>query len=90
MNTFVIAMNYAVIPQKFDVHLGYTLSLANNVQPLIFANGTGPTSGGFPSLIAGVNNPGQFPNVNTSFQRVDLTAKIRCRQGFRHQPWLEG
>ena len=71
VNTFVIAMNYAVIPQKFDVHLGYTLSMANNNQPLFFANGTGPTSGGYPSLINGVANPGQFPTVNTTFQRVD-------------------
>jgi hypothetical protein len=82
VNTFVIAMNYAVIPQKFDLHLGYTLSMATNVQPLFFANGNGPQSGGFPSFINGVANPGQFPNVNTTFQRVDLTGKYVVDRDF--------
>lgn len=82
VNTFVIAMNYAVIPQKFDLHFGYTLSLANNTQPLYFANGTGPTSGGYPSLIAGVANPGQFPDVKTSYQRFDATAKYVVDKDF--------
>ena len=82
VNTFIIAMNYAVIPQKFDLHLGYTLSMATNVQPLFFANGTGPQSGGFPSFINGVANPGQFPNVNTTFQRVDFTAKYVVDKDF--------
>ena len=82
INTFVFAMNYAVIPQKFDLHLGYTLSLANNNQPLFFANGNGPQSGGYPSLINGVANPGQFPTVNTSFQRVDATAKYVVDRDF--------
>ena len=70
MNTFVIALNYAVIPQKFDVHFGYTLALANNSQPLYFANGTGPTSGGYPSYINGVAQPGHFPDVNTTLPAV--------------------
>ena len=52
VNTFIIGVNYAVIPQKFDLHLGYTLSMATNSQPLFFANGTGPASGGYPSLDA--------------------------------------
>jgi hypothetical protein len=82
VNTFIIAMNYAVIPQKFDLHLGYTLSMATNVQPLFFANGNGPQSGGFPSFINGVANPGQFPNVNTTFQRVDLTGKYVVDRDF--------
>jgi hypothetical protein len=90
VNTFVIAMNYAVIPQRFDLHLGYTLSLANNNQPLFFANGTGPQSGGYPSLIAGVANPGQFPTVNTSFQRVDATAKYVVDRDFVTSLGLKG
>jgi len=83
VNTFIIGLNYAVIPQKFDLHLGYTLSMSTNSQPLFFANGTGPTSGGFPSLnAAGVANPGQFPNVNATFQRVDLTGKYIVDRDF--------
>ena len=90
VNTVVIGMNYAVIPQKFDVHLGYTLSIANNFQPLFFANGNGPQSGGYPSLINGVANPGQFPNVSTTFQRVDATAKYVVDKDFVTSLGLKG
>jgi MtrB/PioB family decaheme-associated outer membrane protein len=90
VNTFIFGVNYAVIPQKFDVHLGYTLSMGNNSQPLFFANGTGPQSGGYPSLIAGVNNPGQFPDVNTTFQRVDATAKYVVDKDFVTSLGLRG
>lgn len=90
VNTFIIAMNYAVIPQKFDLHVGYTLSTSTNSQPLFFANGTGPTSGGFPSFIGGVANPGQFPNVNATFQRVDLTGKYVVDRDFVTSLGLKG
>jgi Putative outer membrane beta-barrel porin, MtrB/PioB len=91
VNTFIVAMNYAVIPQKFDVHVGYTLSTGRNAQPLFFANGTGPASGGYPSLnAAGVANPGQFPDVNTTFQRVDLTGKYVVDRDFVTSLGLKG
>ena len=90
VNTFVVAMNYAIIPQRFDLHLGYTLSLANNNQPLFFANGTGPATGGYPSIVGGANNPGQFPTVNTSFQRVDATAKYVVDRDFVTSLGLKG
>jgi Putative outer membrane beta-barrel porin, MtrB/PioB len=90
VNTFIVAMNYAVIPQKFDLHLGYTLSMANNSQPLYFANGTGPASGGYPSYINGVAQPGQFPNVNTTFQRVDASAKYIVDKQFVSSLGLKG
>jgi hypothetical protein len=90
VNTFVVAMNYAVIPQKFDLHLGYTLSMATNVQPLFFSNGTGPASGGYPSIVGGANNPGQFPNVNTTFQRVDVTGKYVVDRDFVTSLGLKG
>lgn len=90
VNTIILGVNYAVIPQKFDLHLGYTLSMGNNSQPLFFANGTGPQSGGFPSFIAGVANPGQFPDVNTTFQRVDATAKYVVDKDFVTSLGLKG
>jgi hypothetical protein len=90
VNTFIFGVNYAVIPQKFDVHLGYTLSMSNNSQPLFFANGTGPQTGGTPALIAGVGNPGQFPDVNTTFQRVDATAKYVVDKDFVSSLGLKG
>jgi hypothetical protein len=90
VNTVVIGMNYAVIPQKFDLHLGYTLSMGNNGQPLFFANGTGPQSGGYPAIVAGANNPGQFPDVNTTFQRIDLTGKYIVDKDFVTSLGLKG
>jgi MtrB/PioB family decaheme-associated outer membrane protein len=90
VNTVVIGMNYAVIPQKFDLHLGYTLSMGNNAQPLFFANGTGPQSGGYPSIVGGANNPGQFPDVNTTYQRVDLTGKYIVDKDFVTSIGLKG
>ena len=87
VNTFIMGVNYAVIPQKFDVHLGYTLSLANNNQPLFFANGAGPTTGvGVPAVTV----PGQFPAVNTTFQRVDATAKYIVDKDFVTSLGLKG
>ena len=72
------------------MHLGYTLSLANNNQPLFFANGTGPQTGGYPAEINGVGNPGQFPAVNTTFQRVDATAKYVVDKDFVTSLGLKG
>jgi hypothetical protein len=85
INTFVIGANYAVIPQKFDVHLGYTLSMATNSQPLIFSNGTGPQSGGNPA-----SGAGQFPNVNTTFQRLEASAKYIVDKDFVTSLGLKG
>lgn len=90
VNTVVIGMNYAVIPQKFDLHLGYTLSMGNNSQPLFFANGNGPQSGGYPAIVGGANNPGQFPDVNTTFQRVDVTGKYIVDKDFVTSLGLKG
>jgi hypothetical protein len=90
VNTFIFGVNYAVIPQKFDVHLGYTLSMGNNSQPLFFANGNGPQSGGFPAFIGTTANPGQLPDVNTTFQRVDATAKYIVDQDFVTSLGLKG
>ncbi len=87
VNTFIMGVNYAVIPQKFDVHLGYTLSLANNNQPLFFANGAGPTASvGVPAVTV----PSQFPAVNTTFQRVDATAKYIVDKDFVTSLGLKG
>jgi hypothetical protein len=90
VNTLIVGVNYAVIPQKFDVHVGYTLSMGKNSQPLFFANGTGPQSGGYPSIVGGANNPGQFPDVNTTFQRVDLTGKYILDKDFVTSLGLKG
>jgi MtrB/PioB family decaheme-associated outer membrane protein len=96
VNTFIIAMNYAVIPQKFDVHVGYTLSMSTNSQPLILQNGSGPQAGGYPSAIWNANgtignvNFGQFPSVNSTFQRVDVSGKYVVDRDFVTSLGLKG
>jgi MtrB/PioB family decaheme-associated outer membrane protein len=67
VNTFIVAVNHEWIPNKLDVRIGYTLSYARNSQPLVFANGTGPT----------VASGGQYPDVRTAFQRLEAIAKYR-------------
>jgi MtrB/PioB family decaheme-associated outer membrane protein len=72
VNTFIFGVNYAVIPQRFDVGLNYTASLGKNSSPLFMQNGTGPViSNNFGNNIQG----GQFPDVTTTFQRLEANAK---------------
>ena len=67
VNTYVVALDQTLIPNKLDVRASYTLSHADNTQPLIFANGTGPSAA----------TGGQYPNVKSNFQRVEAAAKYR-------------
>jgi len=64
VDTYLAALNFAVIPGTLDLRLGYTLALANNTQPVIFGNGTIPFTG-------------QYPPVTTKWQRFDTTAKYK-------------
>lgn len=62
VDTFVGGINFAVIPGKLDVKTSYTISIANNSQPVTFRDGHSPTAG-------------QYPDVKTTWQRFDATAK---------------
>ena len=65
VNTFIVAVNHELIPNKLDVRLGYTISYAINSQPLFFGTGAGPAAGG------------QFPDVTTMFQRLEVLARYK-------------
>ncbi len=65
VNTFIVAVNHELIPNKLDVRLGYTFSFARNSQPLFFASGAGPGSGG------------QFTDVTTMFHRLEALARYK-------------
>jgi MtrB/PioB family decaheme-associated outer membrane protein len=65
VNTFIVAVDHALIPNKLDLRLGYTTSLATVSQPLYFANGTVPSS----------STGGQYPDIKTTFQRLEAVAK---------------
>jgi MtrB/PioB family decaheme-associated outer membrane protein len=64
VDTFLGAVNYAAIPDKLDLRLSYTLAISNNSQPVVFGNGSLPATG-------------QYPNVATTWQRVDAMAKYK-------------
>lgn len=87
MNTFILGVNYAVIPQRFDVGLTYTASIGTNSSPLIYQNGTGPVV----SSLNGANQPiSQFPDVTTTFQRLEARAKYVVDPEFVHSLGWKG
>ena len=65
-------MTHAVIPNKLDVSLAYSYVAANNSQPLVFANGTGPSAA----------TGGQFPDVSSTYQRLEAMAKYTFDDDF--------
>jgi MtrB/PioB family decaheme-associated outer membrane protein len=67
VNTYIVALDQTLIPNKLDFRMSYTLSASTNSQPLIFADGT------IPAAATG----GQYPDVKTNFQRVEAQAKYR-------------
>jgi hypothetical protein len=64
VDTFMGAVNYAVIPDKLDLRLSYTLAISSDSQPVVFGNGTLPATG-------------QYPSVSTTWQRFDATARYK-------------
>lgn len=74
VNTFVFSVDHAIIPDKLDVHLGYTTALATNSQPVNFSGG---------ALLSNmVNSGGQIPDVKSAFQRLEATAKYTFDEDF--------
>jgi MtrB/PioB family decaheme-associated outer membrane protein len=72
VNTFIFGLNYAFIPRRLEVGVNYTGAYGRNSSPLFMQNGTGPVV----SNIFGSNIPSpQFPDVTTSFQRIELNGK---------------
>ena len=72
VNTFIVGVNWAAIPKRFELGLNYTLSMGKDSSPLFMQNGTGPVvSNTFGNNIA---SP-QFPDVTTTFQRLEANAK---------------
>lgn len=80
VNTYLVALDQTLIPNKLDVRASYTLVNADNNQPLVFANGTGPTAA----------TGGQYPNVKSNFQRVETQAKYRFDDDMVHRLGFKG
>ena len=72
VNTFIVGVNWAAIPKRFDVGSNYTLSMGKDSSPLFMLNGTGPiVSNTFGNNLQAP----QFPDVTTTFQRLEANAK---------------
>ncbi len=78
VQTVMASVAHTFIPNKFDVRASYTMSWANDHQPLSNATQTAPA--------AGVN----FPDVNTLWQRVDVTGIYTFDQDFVHRLGWKG
>ena len=91
VNTFIVGVNYAVIPQNFDVQSQLHLVDGERIaQPLIFAQWNRTASGGFPAIRSRPCQSGQFPDVTTTFQRLDANAKYVVDQDFVSSLGLKG
>lgn len=69
VDTYMATVNYAVIPGKVDLRLGYTVAFGGNTQPSVFGDGSLPDTG-------------QYPKVSTAWQRFDATARYRFDPDF--------
>jgi MtrB/PioB family decaheme-associated outer membrane protein len=79
-NTFMVALDQVVIPNKLDFKVGYTLSVSHQDQNLLTLTNQGPT------LATG----GQFPGIKTSFQRVDAQARYKVDESLVRSAGLQG
>jgi len=78
VNTYIFGVTHAVIPNTLDVALTYTYVTAHNSQPMIFANGMGPS----------VATGGQYPDVNSIYQRLEAMVKYTFDDDFvRRMGW---
>jgi MtrB/PioB family decaheme-associated outer membrane protein len=77
VNTFIVATDHALIPDKLNLMLRYTYSRAVNSQPIIFADGHTPEDG-------------QFPDVKTTFQRLESLLKYKFDENQARQLGWKG
>jgi MtrB/PioB family decaheme-associated outer membrane protein len=75
VNTFLVAATHAFIPNKLDLTLAYSYVNAQNTQPLVFANGNGPSAA----------TGGQFPPVTSTYQRLEAIASYTFDEDFVRQ-----
>ena len=79
INTYMAAINYAVIPNRFDIRLSYSLSNAKDSQPISHLAASSAT------LVVS-----QYPDVTTHFQRFEALGKYKFDEDFVHRLGLKG
>jgi MtrB/PioB family decaheme-associated outer membrane protein len=65
VNTFMVAANWAAIPDKLDFRASFTLSLSTDSQPITANDGSAPTAA----------TGGQPPNVSGQWSRFEFLTK---------------
>jgi MtrB/PioB family decaheme-associated outer membrane protein len=86
VSTITAAVRYAAIPNKLDLDFRYTASLAIDSQQLLLGNNTNPVC---PATMP-VGSNCQFPDVRTSFQRLEAIAVYKFDQDLVSQLGLKG
>ena len=87
VNTFILGVNWAAVPERLDLGVNYTLSMSTNSSPLIMLNGSGPVvTNNFGNNVAAP----QFPDVTTTFQRLEANAKYTFDPEYMHSLGLKG
>jgi hypothetical protein len=77
VNTYMVAVNHTVIPNKFDIRASYTASSAVDHQPWNNPGGS-------------IAAPLQFPDVKSLFQRFDVTGIYTVDPDFVHRMGWNG
>jgi MtrB/PioB family decaheme-associated outer membrane protein len=89
VDTITAAVRYAAIPNKLDLDFRYTGSLAIDGQRLFLGTATNGGNPTCPATMAPITNC-QFPDVRTSFQRLEASATYTFDQDLVRQAGLTG
>jgi hypothetical protein len=76
VNTITAAVDYTPVP-RLDLRFSYAVSWSRDTQPVVFNNGTLPSSG-------------QYPAVSNVWQRFDAVAKYRFDPDWVHRVGWKG
>lgn len=77
VNTYMFGVNHALIQDKLDLRVTYTLAHSDSTQPVVFGDGSLPTTG-------------QYPAVTTRWQRLDGMARYRFDPTYVRQLGFQG
>jgi len=77
VHTVMGSVNYAIIPNRLDLKVSYSVSWSRDSQPAIFLSGAGPANG-------------QYPDVTNVWQRFDTVAKYKFDPDWVHSMGWKG
>ncbi|MGA7804226.1 MtrB/PioB family outer membrane beta-barrel protein, partial [Bradyrhizobium sp.] len=89
VDTITAAVRVAAIPNKLDFDFRYTQSIAVDAQRLLLGTATNGGNPTCPTTMAPTTNC-QFPDVTTSFQRLEASATYKFDQDLVNRIGLRG